>query len=318
VTERTERDAALLTAATQHGGYLTWRHLVGTGLTRGSIEASLRDGALERRSYDLYAVSELSDADLWRDRVRRAVVEIGPAAVVGRATAARWQGIVGAPAVAPIDIVLPLSSRDPRLPGIDVTRAELATNDTIEVDGLAVTAPLRTVLDCARHGDQATAVCLLESAARQELITIAEVTARVEKMRRTPGVRRLRSALALVDLRSESPLETIVRIALLDGGLPYPEVQLPFRCGDVCGRIDLAYPSAMLGAPAGGRYSGLAIEVDGLEWHTQADTFHHDRIRQTVLEENNWLVRRFTDRSARSPSYIVETTRRAIARVVAG
>jgi hypothetical protein len=124
-----------------------------------------------------------------------------------------------------------------------------------------------------------------------------------------------RRALSRIDLRSESPLETIARLLLLDDGLPYPELQLPFRSPTVVGRIDLAYPAALLGV-RDGHYSGLAIETDGREPHLREAMFHHDRVRQTALEEERFLVRRFTDPHLRQqPAYVVATVRRAMARV---
>jgi hypothetical protein len=145
------------------------------------------------------------------------------------------------------------------------------------------------------------------------------VTERLDGMTRAPGLRAARTALGLVDLRSESPLETAVRLPLLDAGLPYPKLQLPFEYDRLTGRIDLAYPVELLGGTPG-RYVGLAIEADGREPHERnAETFHHDRVRQTKLEEHNWLVRRFTDRQARQVTdYMVSVTRRAIDRVLAG
>jgi hypothetical protein len=318
MSESTDPDSSLFATASAQGGYVTRGQLAAAGFTRQTIDAFIRAGVLDHRAFDLFAVFDMQAADAWQDRVRRAAVETGPQAMVARETAARWHGLSGAPVIAPITLTLPLKCRDPKLPGVSVKRSDVPVDDRDEVDGLRLTSPLRTVLDCGRFGDRVTAICLIESAVREEKVTVAEVIARADAMVRTPGVRALREALALVDLRSESPLETVVRIALLDAGLPYPELQLPFSYDQVNGRIDLAYPAELLGARCG-RYVGLAIEADGREPHLQEDTFHHDRVRQTALEEHDWLVRRFTDRAARrSPSYVVQTTRRAMDRVIAG
>ncbi|MEP7054142.1 MAG: hypothetical protein ABI912_02715 [Actinomycetota bacterium] len=134
---------------------------------------------------------------------------------------------------------------------------------------------------------------------RQGLVSPEELRHRLDGLARAPGVRAAREALRLVDVRSESPLETAVRLPLLDAGLPYPELQLPFLCRGIAGRIDIAYPVELLAGRSGGRYVGLAIEADGREPHLDAATFDHDRVRHTSLEEADWLVRRFTDRDAR-------------------
>jgi hypothetical protein len=160
------------------------------------------------------------------------------------------------------------------------------------------------------------ATCVLESAVRLELVTVEEIVARVDALApRTPGVRNARTALGCIDLRSESPLETVTRLLLVDAGLPYPDLQHPFERPEASGRIDLAYPREFLGLPPG-LYRGLAIEADGREPHLRAQMFHHDRIRHTALEEDDWLVRRFTDVHVRTrPAYVIATVQRGLVRV---
>ena len=73
-------------------------------------------------------------------------------------------------------------------------------------------------------------------------------------------------ALAAADGRSESPMESRLRVILIDGGLPPPETQV--WVGDR--RIDMAYRDVKLG-----------IEYDG------------DTHRERLVEDNrrqNWLV----------------------------
>jgi hypothetical protein len=72
-----------------------------------------------------------------------------------------------------------------------------------------------------------------------------------------PGARSCRvldRVVALADRRSESVLETRLRLNLVLGGLPVPDVQYRVHddYGFVLARVDLAYPSAR-----------LAIEYDG-------------------------------------------------------
>jgi hypothetical protein len=317
MTETPDRDAEIVSLALQQGGYIHGADLRRVGLERRSRERHQRDGVLQRVRRGLYSVVDITAQDAWYDRVWRAVVQAGDGTVVARETAARLHGIVGGPTVTPVQLVIPPRRRVVHIPGVDAKRVQLDSRDITVVAGLRVTTPLRTVLDCSRFSDRLTAVCLFESAARQGLICLDEVATVLAEMYKVPHVKRAKEALRLVDVRSESPLETAVRLPLLDAGLPYPELQLPFLCGGVAGRIDIAYPVELLGGRPGGRYVGLAIEADGREPHLEAQTFDHDRVRQTALEEADWLVRRFTDRKARlAPSYVVETTRRAMALVL--
>src|SRR5260370_40996929 len=63
------------------------------------------------------------------------------------------------------------------------------------------------------------------------------------------GIRRLRRALGLADPRSESPMETRLRLELIMARLPRPSVQsgLCDRGGNFIGRADPYYPDRRLG-----------------------------------------------------------------------
>jgi very-short-patch-repair endonuclease len=52
--------------------------------------------------------------------------------------------------------------------------------------------------------------------------------------------------------------------------------------GSVC-YIDVAFPSRR-----------LAIEIDGMAWHSTPDRFQRDRTRQNALVASGWRVLRFT------------------------
>jgi predicted transcriptional regulator of viral defense system len=309
-------DEDLSELARTRGGFLTVRQLADLGMSRHDVDVAMGTGALERRRYGLVLMPAAVTDEAWALRVREAVTAAGPDAAAGYETSARLQLIVGGPAVARIVVVVPPRRHPVAKPGVKIVRSPVAVDDLADVDGIPVTAAARTLVDCARRSERDVATCLLESAARQALVTIDEITARIDRLpARTPGIRAARRALASVDLRSESPLETVARLLLLDAGLPYPDLQCPFDLPEASGRIDLAYPREFLGLPPG-RYRGLAIELDGREPHLRAAMFHNDRVRQTALEEDDWLVRRFTDRHLRTrPAYVVATVRRALAKV---
>ena len=59
--------------------------------------------------------------------------------------------------------------------------------------------------------------------------------------------------------------------------------------------------------------SRVAIEVDGLAFHTDTETFHHDRLRQSAISLTGWQVLRFTWLDLTEyPERVVATIRRAI------
>lgn len=69
-------------------------------------------------------------------------------------------------------------------------------------------------------------------------------------------------------------METRIRLALIDGGLPAPEVQFPL--GPY--RLDMAYPAAM-----------LAVEYDG-EHHRTPEQARYDLERQAFVDARGWTI----------------------------
>jgi hypothetical protein len=300
--------------------YLTTAQLYRSGLTRRGLQAAISDGSLVQSRRGLYVVSAARLDSQWRTQAAQGLARAGAGAVLDRFSAARLLGIAGGPAAAPMTIAIPPARNTPaHAPGLSVLRTVVNPADIVIVEGLAATSPLRTVVDCARFGDRVSAVSLIESAARQQFLTPEEVDERLNCLNRARGVRSARVAVGLVELASESPLETALRLALLDAGLPSPLLQLRFQAGAVRGRIDLAYPAELLGGAPDGRYVGLAIEADGRGAHEQPSAFDHDRVRQTALEEAGWLVRRFTDQHVRrTAGYVAAVAERAIETVRRG
>lgn len=118
-----------------------------------------------------------------------------------------------------------------------------------------------------------------------------------------PYAARMRRWRALIDPRSESPLETAIRLALHDAGVPAPEPQYEVRTDDgyVIARLDLAWPTRR-----------LALEADGKEPHRQLRPVYTDRWRTNALV--GWQLVRFTWHDVlRRPAYVVATVRAHLA-----
>jgi len=119
------------------------------------------------------------------------------------------------------------------------------------VGGLPLDEPAEVLLRCARDLDLVDLVVMVESALRKGDVSRRALLAITETRR--PGVRLLRSAVALADPRSESPMETLLRLFLWCAGVPV-EVQSPL-CdaeGRELGRADLRV-----------RGTDLLLEYDG-------------------------------------------------------
>jgi len=119
-----------------------------------------------------------------------------------------------------------------------------------------------------------------------------------------PGAGRLELVLVLADGGAESPMETRLRLVLVDGGLPRPVTQLVVwdGSGRFVARVDLAYEDRR-----------LAIEYDG-DHHRDRATFQRDLRRQNALQACGWTVLRFTAADIYGdPGRVVAIVRAALA-----
>lgn len=235
----------------------------------------------------VYHVAGLRDSLELRLECLRLVVP--PDAVVTDRTAA-W--LWGTPhALAPGDhLVVPALSvyRPPgyRLRNKLVASGErmLSVDDIESRGGVSVTTPLRTACDVGRllHRDQALGA--LDALARACELTPDHFASALPRFRGYRGVRQLRQLVPLVDPRSESPGESILRLRWHDlGSMPraVPQVAVP-------GPKGLYYPD--LGAdevPYGAEY-------DGAEWHGPERREHDRDRREWIRAHSGYVVDVFT------------------------
>ncbi|HTK67944.1 MAG TPA: DUF559 domain-containing protein [Pseudonocardia sp.] len=205
-----------------------------------------------------------------------------------------------APVDAPAEVIVDwnLESRA----GLRVHRDTLRPDEVRTVAGCRVTTPLRTAYDLGRWLGLPEAVVALDTLA-------ARFGFRPEDVRalRRPGARNIRyldQAVELADPASDSPMETRLRVLLVLGGLPAPAVQhpVPDASGNILGRLDLAYPSALLG-----------LEYDG-EFHYDPARAIRDRRRDARMAAWGWQVMRFSAADVlATPNRTVELVRQVLA-----
>lgn len=166
-----------------------------------------------------------------------------------------------------------------------------------------VTTPLRTVRDIGGDADPVESVVGVELALRAGLVALSDLASDVEQQRGTKGVKRLRRALRLADAHSESPMETRLRLQLLEARLPAPcvQVELHDATGGFLGRADLYYPDRR-----------LVIEYDG---ENHKDRLVSDLRRQNALVNAGYHVLRFTAADLRNARAVPEEVRRARSRL---
>lgn len=300
----------------------TRAHLLAAGLGTAAISQLVKDGGLLRLGRGAYALAPLptrgrhllSDGKVDRGylaEVRAVLHSLGEGAVADRRTAAvLWQmDMLVEPKL--VEVRVPRTRTRVDLDGVRVrcsTASAAATVPAAGLEALPVTPAVDTVLDCCLDRPMQEAVVIADSALRRELVTVDELAAAVAARGRCPGSRKLRRLLTLVDPRSGSVLESMLRYLLNSHDLwPASQVELRQRDGRRIGRVDFCF--------AGQR---VVVECDGRRWHDPDDARDRDRQRDNGLGRTGWLVLRFTwDEVRRSQSYVLSCVQDALLSIAA-
>ncbi|MEU9507518.1 DUF559 domain-containing protein [Micromonospora sp. NPDC048170] len=246
--------------------------------------AMLRGPAWRRLLPDVYVHRDAlraPDHRLWCDAV--ALLLPTGAAIAGASAAYLW-GVDLLARDAPVSVLLPRSARLRPHPRLGVTRSNLPESDLARFGGLPVTTPLRTAFDLGRQAPRDEALVAVDALLHRRVLKLPALSAYANIRRRWPGLPLLREVLALAEPLSESPMETRLRLLLLDAGLPPPVAQhdvLDAR-GRFVGRVDLAWPALR-----------VAVEYDG-DHHRERVHFRQDVARLNALRAAGWIVLRFT------------------------
>lgn len=187
--------------------------------------------------------------------------------------------------------------------GVRLRRAALAESDVIVRHGFRTTSAMRTVCDLGSRADAVESVVLVDMALRAGLVHASQLASHVSANKGAKGIKRLRRALRLADPRSESPMETRLRLELIAGRLPTPRVQAEVcdSKGQFIGRADLYYPDRR-----------LVMEYDGVN---HKDRLASDLRRQNALVNAGYHLLRFTAADLRAPGSVVAQVRLARARL---
>ena len=106
----------------------------------------------------------------------------------------------------------------PRRSGLYICRHPKPFPMTITADGLKITTPAETLLACARDLGILDVVILADSALRHGDVTLTEL--RVAANQRRRGAPRLRQVIPLLDKRSESAWESVMRVLHVAADIP--------------------------------------------------------------------------------------------------
>ncbi len=185
----------------------------------------------------------------------------------------------------PDDVVHVTVQRDPRLtlPRVSGLRVhEVQHLDRALRDGLPLTPPERTFLDLAPYCDLTELVAAGDSLVRRTEVEPAHLLEAVGAAIGVRGVRLAREAAALVRAGVDSPMESLLRLLIVFGGLPEPQIGyvITDTAGGWLAEPDLSYPEVR-----------LAIEYDGRHHLVDARQWRKDIRRRENLEREGWMVR---------------------------
>ncbi|GAA1825634.1 hypothetical protein GCM10009771_26560 [Nesterenkonia flava] len=157
------------------------------------------------------------------------------------------------------------------------------------IRGIPVSTPGQLFVDTARYLSLRELVCLGDQLVREPYpqwehrtephITLPALHADVTAQRGRRGIGRARMALERVRVGSDSPPENLMRLALIDAGLPEPHLHI------LLNPADRFSPTGDAGYPG----SKLVIQYDG-EGHFNAEQQARDQRRNAAFESAGWRV----------------------------
>lgn len=149
------------------------------------------------------------------------------------------------------------SGRPP--PGIVARNERIHSDEITDIGGLPVTTPCRTALDLARNASRDTAVVSMDALAHATSLTRSDVESLIDRYRGSPGVDRARAALELMDGGSASAVQTMVRLRLMDAGLPVPRTHIPVTDGTALAYVALGYEAPKVGVVFGDQTPDVVV-----------------------------------------------------------
>jgi hypothetical protein len=253
------------------------------GLTEWQTRTLLLSGDLRQIVYGVVVDARCAD-DL---ETRVAALDlVRPAdAVIGRRTAAWLRGIDvrGPSQTGPVEVecIVPPARTPVRRPGVRCFAAPLPPGDVEDVAGVPCTTALRTAVDLLRFLPAHLGLGSADAMAHARMFDVPELCERIERRRGSRNIARARRLASYCEPLTESFGESWTRLRILDAGFPRPDAQVPLVVdGRTAFRLDLGYPDRR-----------LAVEYDGLEFHTHRSDVRHDLARRTRIREvHGWTV----------------------------
>lgn len=211
-------------------------HQLRTGIRRGDFRNLLRG---------IYVVDSVPDTRSLRFAAVRLALEAAPETLVVGETAAWLHGVWSKLGNSSVDRARSLRGYLDR---------EIDTYDAVRFTG-----PTRTAIDLAIRLPLEQTVACWDGLFRDCGLTRNQILEELPRFPRDEHRRRLSSALALVDDRSGSIAESLLRVAWLGGQLPTPVPGLVVAVDSVQVRLGLALPAQQFGVVISGRVQAAEL-----------------------------------------------------------
>ena len=210
-----------------------------------------------------------------------------------------------------VDVVVPRGTGGRSGRAVIAHASRVEPEDRVLVDGLCCTSPERTAVDLAAALPLAQAVAVgdhilrMRGGARREPMTVTGKSRLLNAWLRAQPMRGHRRALDMIeftDRRSESPLESISRVAMRSAGLLEPDLQVPFRdASGAIGYVDFAWPDHGIVGEADGdsKYLDTAMRNGrSAERVVLDEKIREDRLRALGLKVVRWRWQTASDPAA--------------------
>ncbi|WP_353650517.1 hypothetical protein ABLG96_06230 [Nakamurella sp. A5-74] len=267
--------------------------LLAAGVTDAEIRADLHAGRRIRMARGVYLDADrLVDLDQnAREVVRvRAAALQSPGLVLSHRSAAAAHGLpLLATAAHAVHFTRPGSGGSRTTTAKKVHVSRLPDHDRMTIGGLQLTTVARTLFDMGRTDSLQATVVAADAALQRGLIDGPSMRRVLAEHPSTAGRPSAIRALRLADGRSESPGETLTRLALAHPEIPHLELQpeIHDERGTFVGRTDGAIPEC-----------GVLLEFDGRSKYTSllrpgqsvSDVVLAEKGREERLSERGWLV----------------------------
>ncbi len=292
------------------------RDLLAMGFTHNELARQSRSGELvrlRRGAYDSAPDSESSGAAVHLRVIEATLQLTAPDAVLSHVSAAVAHGLpVFADQLGRVHVTrddVPGGKKRRRL---HLHAAPLDDSEIVELNGIRGTSLARTVVDLGRTLAFEQAVMAGDAALNRGL-TLDQLACCLGLSRGRPGIARARRVVAFLDARSESPGESLSRVALHTVGVPAPTLQHEVfdSSGRLIGRSDFCWEAQRTLGEFDGRVKYGRLLEPG---QTSNDVIYREKIREDAMRDEDWQMVRWTYPEIRTPMVIAKRLFRAFAR----